>query len=508
MTPIMQPDHHLNDAQLGMLLQSVEAGDADFLTMQHLDNCQECQRRIERIAADEWLWTHGPQILTSAMQLNESWLDAEDARRDDSAAVVRQLKESLAAPTHPELLGRIDEFDIEGVIGQGGMGIVLRAFDTELRRLVAIKVLRPHLANLGPSRQRFLREARAAAAVNHPHVIELHQVRSNGHLPYLVMEIIAGQSIQDLVDTEGCKSQLEIVRYGVQIADGLAAAHDLGLVHRDIKPANILCEKAGSRAVITDFGLAKTIDGATLTHSGLIAGTPHYMAPDQCQGNPPSFASDLFSLGAVMYFMATGRPPFEGDSAMTVMHRICSARVRPVRSINCEIGPHLSALIHRLLEKNPADRYKSASEVADLLRQLAIHLQHPESTDPPTIKTVRPLRRLAHWGKWKSTIWVATALTGILLAFPFLHRETSTSPATDVQSKRLGIQFLSDGSPLTQEQIDAFQATVRTAKSVDELEQMVEEFQDKVDAWEVGPVMSWGGPGRHPPPVHRLPTVR
>ena len=501
MTHIPQKNSHLNDTQLGMLIGAESAG-ADFLAIRHLDTCQQCQQRLEEIAAEAWLWHNSPELLASAMQLEDQGANLIGIRRVDSKTVMRQLKDSLAPPTHPELLGRLDEFDIESVIGQGGMGMVLRAFDTELRRTVALKVLSPHLANLGTSRQRFLREARAAAAVNHRHVIEIHQVRSDGDIPYLVMELVPGQSIQEHVEVGGWLPEIEIVRYGIQIAEGLAAAHDLGLVHRDVKPANILLENAGSRAVITDFGLAKAVDGANLTHTGVIAGTPHYMAPEQCHGNPPSFSSDVFSLGAVMYFMATGRPPFEGDSAMTVMHRICSTNARDVRDVNCEIGSHLSALIDRLLEKDPANRYQSAAEVAHLLRRLAVHLQHPQSIDPPKIVAKWSARRLFRQFTWPIVGVVATAMLsaslGAWAARQSLPKDATDLPSADVQTRRLGIQFLSDGSPQTQEQVDAFRGTVRTAKSVDELEKMIEDFQDKVDGWEVRAGVPWQTPGRVP----------
>ena len=190
----------------------------------------------------------------------------------------------LSPPSHPEMLGQLGRYQIEQVIGAGGMGIVLKGFDTDLNRPVAVKVLAPHLAHSGAARQRFAREARAAAAVVHEHVVAIYNVESEEETPFLVIQYVPGRSLQDRVDQDGPLAAEEILRIGMQAAAGLAAAHAQGVIHRDVKPANILLESGVERALLTDFGLARAADDASLTHSGIVAGTPHYMSPEQARG--------------------------------------------------------------------------------------------------------------------------------------------------------------------------------------------------------------------------------
>ena len=204
------------------------------------------------------------------------------------------------------MLGRFDGYEIVGIIGFGGMGVVLKGFEPALDRYVAVKLLVPHLASSGAARARFDREARAAAAVLHENVVAIHRVAEAKDLPYLVMPYMAGESLQKRLDERGPMQINQILRIGMQIASGLEAAHAQGLVHRDIKPANILLDKGVERVTITDFGLARAADDASLTRSGVIAGTPLYMSPEQARGEPLDCRSDLFSLGSVLYTMCVG----------------------------------------------------------------------------------------------------------------------------------------------------------------------------------------------------------
>ena len=208
----------------------------------------------------------------------------------------------------PSRIGKLGVYEIIEVIGHGGMGIVLKAYDTKLHRVVAIKSLAPALATNGTAVKRFLREARAAAAVSHDHVVTIFAVDEASVPPYLVMECIAGQSLQQKIDRNGPLEPAEILRIGMQISEGLAAAHKQGLIHRDIKPSNILLENGVERAKITDFGLARAVDDVTMTQAGHVAGTPEYMSPEQAKGEHLDARSDLFSLGSVLYTMCTGPP--------------------------------------------------------------------------------------------------------------------------------------------------------------------------------------------------------
>jgi eukaryotic-like serine/threonine-protein kinase len=286
----------------------------------------------------------------------------------------------LAPPSEPGSRGRLDHYDILEVVGRGGMGIVLRARDTKLERVVAVKVLAAPFAASGSARRRFAREARAAAAVRDEHVIGIHAVRDDAPVPYLVMEFIDGCNLEALLRRGGPLEVKEVLRIGIQVAGGLAAAHRQGLVHRDVKPANILLENGVQRVKLTDFGLARAADDASLTQSGVIAGTPAYMSPEQANGEPVDARSDLFSLGSVLYELCTGRPPFRAPSTAAVLRRVSDEAPRPIREVNPDIPGPVCRVIERLHAKKPADRPASAAEVADLLAGLLADLQQPGSS--------------------------------------------------------------------------------------------------------------------------------
>ena len=259
-------------------------------------------------------------------------------------------------------------FDVLEPLGRGGCGVVVKAFDRQLRRQVAVKSMAADLAVASPARKRFVREARAAAAVRHENVVQIHAV-GESPVPYLVMEYVPGVSLHRHLLDHGPLPAAEAVRIGAQVARGLAAAHDCGLVHRDVKPANILVEWAGGipRVKLTDFGIARAADDASLTQSGTVMGTPLYMSPEQARGEAVDHRSDLFSLGSVLYEMLTGRPPFRAVSSAAVLDRVAEGTARPIRVAVPETPEWLCAVVSRLLRKNPADRFASAREVADAL---------------------------------------------------------------------------------------------------------------------------------------------
>ncbi len=253
----------------------------------------------------------------------------------------------------------------------------------ELKRCVAIKVLSPHLAASSLARKRFAREAQAAAAVVHANVLAIHQVQPAGRLPFLVMPLVAGESLAQRLTAQGRLELKEILRIGMQAAAGLAAAHEQGLVHRDVKPANILLEKGVERAVLTDFGLARAADDVSMTRWGIIAGTPQYMSPEQARGEPLDCRSDLFSLGCVLYEMATGVSPFRTDSTLATLRRLIDDAPQSMLALNPELPPWFVSIVDRLLEKDPAKRFSSAKEVSELLEGCLAHLQQPSSVPLP-----------------------------------------------------------------------------------------------------------------------------
>ncbi len=302
----------------------------------------------------------------------------EPAAEEDAVEALDFLEPS----DKPGALGRLGHYEVLEVIGRGGMGIVLRAFDGKLLRVVAIKVMAAQLATSGTARKRFTREAQAAAAVTHDHIVTIHAVEEANGVPHLVMQFVSGMSLQQRLDRSGPLEVREIVRIGMQSAAGLAAAHAHGLIHRDIKPANILLENGVERVKITDFGLARAAADASLTQTGVVAGTPQYMSPEQARGEVVDQRADLFSLGSVLYAMCTGRPPFRADSNIAVLKRVCDDTPSAIREANPQIPDWLVAIVARLHAKDPAERFGSAAEVAQLLQDHLAHLQHPSVVGP------------------------------------------------------------------------------------------------------------------------------
>ena len=290
-------------------------------------------------------------------------------------------------------LGTIGPYEVLDVIGRGGMGIVLRAVDPKLNRVVAVKVLLPELAVNPIARRRFLREAQAAAAVSHPHVVTIHAVEDaaamigekNSTPPFLVMECVLGHSLQQKLDRIGSLPLTEILRISRQIGEGLAAAHKQGLIHRDIKPANILLENGVERVKITDFGLARAIDDITVTRTGEVSGTPQYMSPEQACGERVDQRSDLFSLGCLMYAMCTGHSPFRGDSIAHVIKRLTQDVPRPIAEQNPEIPAWLVQIIECLLQKNPDHRFQTAEGLVAILELHLARIQHPTDSGSHTL---------------------------------------------------------------------------------------------------------------------------
>lgn len=314
----------------------------------------------------------------------------------------------LTPPTRPDSLGRIGHYEVLQVLGRGGFGIVFRAFDEMLQRVVALKVMAPQLAATSPARKRFLREARSSAQVRHENVVQVYEVAEQP-LPYLAMEFIPGETLQQLLDRVGPLDVPEVLRIGRQIAEGLAAAHATDLIHRDIKPGNMLLEGGQHKVKITDFGLARAADDASISQSGIIAGTPMYMAPEQAEGKTLDQRADLFSLGSVLYQMVAGRPPFRANSTVAVLKRVVEDKPRAIREIIPETPQWLCDIIAKLHAKSPDDRFQSAREVADVLADCEAQLKaNSKLKDYSRI----PRSKSQPFGRRK---WVAAAAAVLLL---------------------------------------------------------------------------------------------
>jgi serine/threonine-protein kinase len=384
----------------------------------HLDACERCQEMVEALTAADpsWAGVASADPADSCLRRAIEHLKAESgAAAVTSPAVADVRLDFLAPPDEPGSLGRLGRYEVTEVVGRGGSGLVLKALDPALNRVVAVKVLAPQWAGSAAARRRFAREARAAAAVRHENVVAVHGVDEVNGLPYLVMEYVHGVSLQQHVDRAGPPDLKEVLRIGIQAANGLAAAHAQGLVHRDVKPANILLENGVARVKLTDFGLARAIDDASLTQSGVIAGTPLYMAPEQASGAAVDHRADLFSLGSVLYLLCTGRPAFRAPNTLAVLKRVCEEAPRPVRQINPDVPAWLEEIIARLHAKDPADRFQSAEALSRLLSRHLAHLQDPARVSAPPAprrpgRDDREPRRVPRW-----VLPVALA-AGLLLA--------------------------------------------------------------------------------------------
>jgi eukaryotic-like serine/threonine-protein kinase len=372
--------------QLRLLLDDRLPPESQNELAKHIESCADCRGKLESLAADPDWWDDAQKLLSTVIN-SKSPTGADDTANSHvivQAERAERLRLDFLSPSDDVTkLGRLGPYEITKVIGRGGMGIVLKGFDPALNRNVAIKVLAPQWMHSSSARQRFAREAKAAAAVVHEHVIAIFAVDSANETPYLVMPFVDGISLQERIDRIGPLELKQILRISIQIAEGLAAAHAQGLVHRDIKPANILLENGVERVLITDFGLARAVDDASFTRSCFIAGTPEYMAPEQANGEFVDHRTDLFSLGSVMYALCTGQSPFRRETTMAVLRLICEGQCRPIRELNPIIPAWLEQIVGRLHAKNPAERFQSAGEVAELLKQWLNHIEQPSFNPRP-----------------------------------------------------------------------------------------------------------------------------
>ncbi|WP_182864757.1 serine/threonine-protein kinase [Rhodopirellula sp. JC639] len=421
--------HCDEDVLKGLLDESLSA-EMQAVAEDHLAVCAPCRDRLETLAAAPALWTETRSIFeadestrhatATLYAVRPEQIPSDDTTTSWLRAIVQRSPEDDSRS-----LGHIDRYRIDSVIGSGGMGVVAAGFDEQLARPVAIKFLAPHLAGLAPARRRFAREARAAAAIVHPAIMPIYSVSENSHPPYLVMPLVgsvtAGRSLQQRIDREGPLDLEAALGIAAQVAEGLAAAHERGVVHRDIKPGNILMEENSPRVLIGDFGLARAIDDATVTVSGMVAGTPQYMSPEQAAGEAVRAASDLFSLGSVLYAMLTGRPPFVADSPIAVLRKVIDTPVQPVVDRVESLPPWVDRLVRLLMVKDPNARIVSAAEAAQLLRETEAHVRNPSRYPLPD--RLGPPHRL----KTKSTITAMIAAIALLMvggSLPLLRQQT------------------------------------------------------------------------------------
>ena len=338
---------------------------------------------------------------------------------------------------------RLGPYEIRGTLGSGGMGTVYRAHDPRLARDIALKILPETVARDAESLARFTREARAVAALNHPHIVTIHSVEDEGAIVFLTMELVEGRSLADALPPAGLSLD-RVLAIGIAVADAMSAAHQKGITHRDLKPANIMLgegEQAG-RIKVLDFGLAKIVEPqveapgsfvateapAPITAEGRILGTVAYMSPEQAEGRAIDGRSDLFSLGVVLYEMATGQRPFSGDTNLSILSAILKDPPRSVTDVNPALPRDLGRIIRRALAKDPERRYQSAKDLRNDLEDLKASLDSGELATPQTttpVASAAPLIR-RHSRALAATVVVLFVVIAALVMW--LRREAQPSP--------------------------------------------------------------------------------
>ncbi len=410
----------------------------------HVGACPECQKRLESLCGScSDLTAHLREaendkpptesaywraLARAENELRQTVVQEARLSATDTPAPEGDIKLDFLQPSErPNLLGRLAGFDIVRVVGRGGMGVVLHGYDPSLQRDIAIKVIDPQLAYNEVARQRFCREARAAAAVTHDNLVAVHQVNEDepSGLPYLVMQLVNGESLEQRIKRVGKLSVPEVAKLGMQAAAGLAAAHAGGLIHRDIKPANILLEAPVDRVKLTDFGLARAAEDVKLTRTGFVAGSPLYMAPEQARGDEVDARADLFSLGTVLYEATTGTAPFEAKTPLAVLRRVSDETQMPLMRLNPDVPKWLSDAVDKLLAKEPEGRYQTAAEVAEVfaLGLKEMHLLSPLDVPAEVCAagsrsgTARPPRAPICWKSvgCKVRPWAGGAVVGALV---------------------------------------------------------------------------------------------
>ena len=386
-----------------LLLGDVSDQEAEQLE-QHLNNCPQCGHTLNDFKADDTLIealrtgckaTARPPIekiaalieklknLPSGGELDRTEASHERATVPDGA---EESFDFLTPPQQPGELGRLGGYRVLKVLGQGGMGVVFHAEDPQLKRPVALKAMKPALATNTVARQRFVIEAQATAAVKHDHIITIYQVGIDRNVPFLAMEFLKGQTLDDRLKAEEKLPLSDALRIGREIAEGLSAAHENGLIHRDIKPGNLWLEGRKQRVKILDFGLARAVgQDVHLTQSGTIVGTPAYMAPEQAKAEKVDARCDLFSLGCVLYRMVTGELPFKGRDTMSMLLAVALDHPRPPQELNPAVPPALNRLILNLLSKKASERPVSAAVVATVLESIEKQVLAKDTTVTPAI---------------------------------------------------------------------------------------------------------------------------
>lgn len=410
----------MNEQQIFAEARLQDSATLDAFLSEKCGGDEKLKRRVERlldaVSGGTHLFDRDPVSILKDLTCNIK-ADSTGTELNQITSVLESLEHSESAGTP----GRLGHYEIRDVVGSGGFGVVLRAIDEKLMRPVAIKVLSPALASNAEHRERFLCEARSAAAIRHDNVVRIYAVEHNP-IPYIVMEFIEGRTLQKILRDEHPLPPEQIASLAIQIAQGLEAAHAAGIVHRDIKPANILVETGDvARVKLTDFGLAYPVDAVETPSKSVLIGTPAYMAPEQARGAAVDHRSDLFSLGSVLYAMCCGRPAFSESNTMALLESVARDQPLPLGQRTSKIPPSFVAIIERLHQKDPAQRYQSTAElVADLRTVFSeVHSQRSQST---------------RWRVTAVAVMAVLALTVSLKLYSFSQSTMQTTASTSANT--------------------------------------------------------------------------
>lgn len=390
-----------DDKEWIRLINEQVSADQEVQLVEHADQCMTCQQKLDTLSAESQIFEgcdnkeFSEQVIRN-IELNSINLDSEQAEPVVLQETLKALeKVSPASGSSNSVFDLIESSFNEAEsglrlverIGQGGMGVVFKAEDVVLKRFVAIKFMSPVFDGDKQTHARFIREARAAAGAKHPHIVTIHSVCDRKPYPYLTMEYVDGDSLQCLVEGERIQGVNQLVQIGCQMAEALSAAHAVQVIHRDIKPENILIESRTNQVKITDFGLARVMDEAQLTQTGVFMGSPGFQAPEILEGTSQvDHRCDLFSLGCVLYYMCSGRPPFQSDSLVTALQMARRAEYEPLLNLVADVPQALAELIDQLLRPDPKQRTPTAEEVRKKLEAIRHAPARSGEIAPPPVQ--------------------------------------------------------------------------------------------------------------------------